>query len=191
MIIPPKRPQLHSGCCLTLNFLAHYLRRGMARTYSHVSRTRTTAPSSLSTADWNGSQLAGREKGSMGGIIMFSGWEGRVEHTHREFVCRAVRSVRAQMHCGEHLAYRKVIYCSLLHHWIESREGRPQDGTAGRRLTPTCLKGISWIKLNQQYLCYYVDYHKINFHVSAVFSKKQKSGLQQTTFRWIRPICKH
>lgn len=28
MIIPPKRPQLHSGCCLTLNFLVHYLRRG-------------------------------------------------------------------------------------------------------------------------------------------------------------------
>lgn len=131
---------------------------GTGRTHSHVPRTRTTAPSSLSTADWNGSQLAGREKGSMGGIIMFSGWEGRVEHTHREFVCRAVQSVRAQMHCGEHLAYRNVIYCSLLHCWnnredrnLHYKEGRPQDGTAGKRLTTACLKGISLIQLNQQH----------------------------------------
>lgn len=27
MIIPPKCPRLHSGCCPTLNFLAHYLKR--------------------------------------------------------------------------------------------------------------------------------------------------------------------
>lgn len=104
---------------------------GMARTHSHVPQTKTTAPSSLSTADWNGSQLAGPEKGSMGGIIMFSGWEGRVEHTHREFVCRAVQSVKAQMHCGEHLAYCKVVYYRLLHHW-NNREDRKEGRTSSR-----------------------------------------------------------